>query len=185
METKKTYGFDNMSKDPRTWIFQSATLLSDTQKNIVATELDQFLQKWAAHGTELFAAFEIRYNRFIIIALDEDHSSASGCSIDSMMRLIQKLDDEFSLKLLDRTRVTYKVGDEIRECDANTYRSCLITLPKASVKWKEVGKGRHARAGTLIWLLRKVFLVSSSSQFLSFILMGFPLDFRSIPLVSV
>jgi len=37
---------------------------------------------WTAHNNQLKAKGEIRYNRFLILIVDESQAGASGCSID-------------------------------------------------------------------------------------------------------
>jgi hypothetical protein len=44
--------------------------------------LQAFLENWAAHGTSLVSLIS-KYNRFIILAVDQDVQSATGCSIDA------------------------------------------------------------------------------------------------------
>jgi hypothetical protein len=44
--------------------------------------------KWAAHGTSLVSSYQLKYNRFIILAVDQDVQSATGCSIDASVEFI-------------------------------------------------------------------------------------------------
>jgi hypothetical protein len=44
-------------------------------------------------------------NRFVIIAADEDRLAASGCSIDSSVRFIKQLGQEFNLDFFNRLMV--------------------------------------------------------------------------------
>ena len=57
------------------------------------------------------AGYEIRYNRFIILALDQTLNAASGCSIDASVRFIQQLEQKYKVELLDKMNVSYKQGD--------------------------------------------------------------------------
>jgi hypothetical protein len=61
-----------------------------------------FTSTWAAHGNELMAELNILLDHFIIIALDEQVESASGCSIDKSMRFILDLQKELSISFTNR-----------------------------------------------------------------------------------
>ena len=57
--------------------------------------------------------FNIVENRFVIIAVDETKVSASGCSIDSLYRLIQDIELQLSISLLNRLNVYCVINDKI------------------------------------------------------------------------
>lgn len=115
----------SLSRDARVWIFQSSKLLHGDIRLDISSTLISFLKDWAAHGRALFAAFEIRYDRFIVIGVDEAQAQATGCSIDKLMRTVQALDDKHNLDLLERMKVAYREGEEIKEVDANTFAAML------------------------------------------------------------
>ncbi len=75
--------------------------------------LKNFINDWTAHGSDLKAGFEIKYKRFIIIALDQGHQAASGCSIDASVHYIMSLEKKFNIDLLDKMNVSYKQGEFI------------------------------------------------------------------------
>ena len=97
----------------RIWIYQSDTKLTDDQTVKITKDLETFLTAWTAHGADLKAGFEVKYNRFIVIALDQSMTAASGCSIDSQVRFIQSIQEELGIDLLDKMNVTYYQNDRI------------------------------------------------------------------------
>jgi hypothetical protein len=127
MTTALHPGIDHLSASSRIWIFQSSKLLTNELIEKISEELGQFLSGWAAHGAQLFSGFEILHNRFIIIAVDENHASATGCSIDKLMRLVQRIDNDHKLDLLNRLKVAYVSGSEVLECDVNQFRALLAS----------------------------------------------------------
>ncbi len=104
---------NTLPETSRVWIYQSDTKFSDDQVTKINQDLTSFLEAWTAHGTALKAGFEVKYNRFIIIALDQSQAAASGCSIDSQVRFIQSLQEELEVDLLDKMNVTYYQNDRI------------------------------------------------------------------------
>ncbi|MBT8304989.1 MAG: ABC transporter ATPase [Bacteroidia bacterium] len=105
--------FDKLPDSSRVWIYQANRSLSEKELEEVSGKTKQFLGQWTAHGSNLKAGYEIKYKRFIVIALDEDETSASGCSIDASVNFIQGLEKEYDIDLLDKMNVSYKQGEFI------------------------------------------------------------------------
>ncbi len=105
--------FKNLPDESRIWIYQSNRKLSDTEVEVISSKTNDFLEQWTAHGKDLEAGFEIKYNRFIVIGLNQENASASGCSIDSSVYFIQSLEKEFDVDLMDKMNVTFYNGDFI------------------------------------------------------------------------
>lgn len=123
--TKKTPDISSFEDHTRVWVFQSSKVLTDVDQLEISSILDDFLVKWAAHGADLYAGFEIRFDRFIVIAVDEHRALATGCSIDSMMRVVQQIDQHYKLDLLNRMKVAYRHGEEIMEANVNKFTQLL------------------------------------------------------------
>ena len=83
--------FESLPLESKIWIYQSSRKLSDQECAEVETGLHAFLQKWSAHGTALEASYQLKYNRFIIIAVNQEVQNATGCSIDASVQFIQSV----------------------------------------------------------------------------------------------
>jgi len=105
--------FNDLPETSRVWIYQANRSFSKEELSELKNLLDTFITQWTAHGSGLQAGYDIPYNRFIVIALDQSLTSASGCSIDASVRFIQMLEQKFSLELLDKMNVSYKQGEFI------------------------------------------------------------------------
>ena len=86
----------------RIWIYQSERAFSPQEEELIQTEMDDFLAEWAAHGQALLAQGVILHHRIIVVALDQNHEAASGCSIDSQVRFIQSLGQKLGVDLMNR-----------------------------------------------------------------------------------
>ena len=129
--------FSTLPETSRIWIYQASRGFTPEELAEVRGGLDAFITQWTAHGSELMAGYEIPYNRFIVIGLDQTRASASGCSIDSSVRFIQSLEQKFGLELLDKMNVTYKQGDFIAY--------------KPLVDFKKMAKDRAISANTIVF----------------------------------
>ncbi|WP_374504996.1 ABC transporter ATPase [Flavobacterium sp.] len=105
--------FESLPEESRIWIYQSNRKFSDEEITEIESDLQEFLQNWAAHGTSLESSYQLKYNRFIIIAVNQEVQSATGCSIDASVEFIQSLEKRYNVDLLDKMNVTFKLGEHI------------------------------------------------------------------------
>jgi len=112
--------FEKMADHSKVWIYQSGTVLSESQKNIIEQNTKQFLSRWTAHNMALLASFKIVNNHFLIISVDEDIANASGCSVDGLFRHIQSLETGLHLSLLNRAEIAYEEAGNIHISTLNS-----------------------------------------------------------------
>jgi hypothetical protein len=105
--------FNTAADQSRIWIYAAEHKLTNDQENHILRSISNYLQNWEAHKVPLAAGVTILENHFIVVALDESQNGASGCSIDSLQKLIQNLEKELSISLLNRLNVFCKIEDEI------------------------------------------------------------------------
>ena len=105
--------FDTLPEESRVWIYQSNRSFSDDELTQLKEQLNTFIEAWTAHGKDLEAGYKIVYKRFIVIALNQNLNSATGCSIDSSVRFIQELEQQYNVDLMDKMNVSYKQGEFI------------------------------------------------------------------------
>ena len=105
--------FENLPQESKIWIYQSNRKFSDAEFAAIEIDLKLFLESWEAHGTVLESSFELRYNRFIILAVNQEMQTATGCSIDKSVQFIQNLEKKYDVELLDKMNVTFKLGDHL------------------------------------------------------------------------
>ena len=106
----------NMPSNARVWVYQSVRMLTSAEVDAILIEGKKFVENWSAHGAVLNAGFEIMYDRFIVLCVDEEQAMASGCSIDKSVQFIKQLEQQFGLNLFDRMQVAYKQGEIIHAC---------------------------------------------------------------------
>jgi chemotaxis regulatin CheY-phosphate phosphatase CheZ len=105
--------FEQLPLESKIWIYQSNRKFSEDEVQAIETDLHLFLDSWESHGTGLESSYQIKYQRFIIIAVNQDVQVATGCSIDKSVQFIQQLERKYQVDLLDKMNVTYKTGEHI------------------------------------------------------------------------
>ena len=106
-------GFAQLPADSRVWIFSADRVLSNDQQTQLLASVDGFLAQWGAHDMPLTAGREIRYDRFLFIAVDQQRVGPSGCSVDALVRQMKTLQQELGVELVDHAPVLFRRGDEI------------------------------------------------------------------------
>ena len=115
--------FDLISDSSRIWIYSSDIKLNNQEILYIIEKISNHLKEWKAHDVPLKAAVTIKEGHFLIIALDESQANASGCSIDTLQRLIYEIEKELSLSLLNRLNIFYKVNEEVLSVPLNRLKS--------------------------------------------------------------
>ena len=106
--------FDKLPEDARVWIFAAERALSGEEQARLLAQVDGFIGQWAAHDTPLTAGRELRYDRFLFVAVDQRLAGPSGCSIDALVRQMKGLEQELGVELVDHAPVVFRAGGEIR-----------------------------------------------------------------------
>jgi single-stranded DNA-specific DHH superfamily exonuclease len=129
--------FENLPEDSKIWIYQSNRKFSDDEMADIEKYLVVFLENWAAHGTGLEASYILKYNRFIVIAVNQEVQQATGCSIDASVAFIQGLEQKYQVELLDKMNVTFKNGEHIAH--------------KSLIDFKRMAKEKAVTANTIVF----------------------------------
>jgi hypothetical protein len=129
--------FNTLPGSARIWAYQANRSLTAEELEEIKQSLDRFIEEWTTHGSQLNAGYEIRYNRFIVIGLDQSIMGASGCSIDTQVHFIQSLEKKYDIDLLDRMNVSYKQGEFI------AYKSL--------VDFKKMAKAKSVSKNTIVF----------------------------------
>ncbi|MGJ8592885.1 MAG: ABC transporter ATPase [Aquaticitalea sp.] len=129
--------FSTLPEESRIWIYQANRSFSEDELTEIKSKLDIFIENWTAHGSDLQSGYEIKYKRFIIIALNQDLNKATGCSIDASVHFIQQLEKDYNVDLMDKMNVSYKQGDFI------AYKSLL--------DFKKMAKDKAVSKNTIVF----------------------------------
>ncbi len=113
------------SEHSRVWIYQSDKELTDKQALGLLGLLNKFAAEWTAHNHQLKAKAEVRYNRFLILIVDESQAGASGCSIDKSVNFMKRLEQEFGINLFDRFNFAYREGNEVLSAPRHQFEELL------------------------------------------------------------
>ena len=129
--------FENLPPESKVWIYQSNRKFTEEEWSAIETDLKTFVDSWAAHGTSLEASFQLKYNRFIILAVNQEVQNTTGCSIDSSVQFIQSLEQKYEVDLLDKMNVTFKLGEHVAH--------------KTLIDFKKMAKDKAVTENTIVF----------------------------------
>lgn len=140
------------SENSRVWIYQADRKLNDAETQQLQQQLNSFTQSWTAHNNALKAGAEIRYNRFIVLMVDESQAGASGCSIDKSVNFMKQVEQHYNINLFDRFNLAYRDGSEVLSApraqfedlikhgtinqDTIVFNNLVQTLVELDTKWE-------------------------------------------------
>lgn len=105
--------FDSLDDASRIWIYQSNREFSDNEVLEIKQKIEAFIANWKRHGEDLKASYKIKYNQFIILAVDENFNEVSGCSIDASTHLIKQIENVYQVELFNKMNTAFKDGVHI------------------------------------------------------------------------
>lgn len=117
--------YSDFPNESKIWIYQTDRELMSSEVKQIKEDGAQFVSQWAAHGSQLKAAFDVLHKRFIVLVADETQAAASGCSIDASMKFIKHLEKCFDLNLFDRMQVAYEQDGEVKTADLSSFEQMI------------------------------------------------------------
>ncbi|MFM8513660.1 MAG: hypothetical protein ACKOBI_07970 [Bacteroidota bacterium] len=124
--------FEQLPATARLWVFTSPVPL-DTA--LIHPALQTFVQSWTAHQQDLRASASLSDGYFILLAVDENQTAASGCSIDKATHFVRDLGQSLNLNFLEKRRYFYRNGDQpIHAFDSQTIQAVDHQTMQAAVQ---------------------------------------------------
>ena len=105
--------FDDLPESARVWIFAAERPLTEAEQGRLLSEVDRFIDQWGAHDRPMTAGRELRYDRFLFVAVDQREVGPSGCSIDALVRQMKALELDLGVELVNHAPVLYRHGPAI------------------------------------------------------------------------
>jgi len=106
--------FPQLASDSRVWVYQSNRPFSENEKVQLTEPFKVFVDSWAAHGSKLVADATIIGDYFVVLAVDEKTAMASGCSIDSSVKFIKTIGQQFNIDFFNRLKLVVQKENETK-----------------------------------------------------------------------
>lgn len=114
--------YQNLPANSRIWMYQSERPFTIEETEMISENAKHFINQWTRHGDDLKGSFTIKYNQFLILAVDEGFNNVSGCSIDASVRFVKQLENELHIDLMDKLKVSFKEGNTVSTLQLNEFQ---------------------------------------------------------------
>ena len=118
--------FENLPSHSRVWIYQSDREFTTQEVALISDKAKLFVGQWTKHGSDLQGSFIIKYNQFLILAVDEGFSNVSGCSIDSSVRFVQDVEKALDLDMMNKMNISFKDGGHINSVKMTIFKEFVL-----------------------------------------------------------
>ena len=125
--------FDTLPENSKIWIYQSDRKFYPQEIEEISQKTEAFLSNWSQDNEGISASYQIKYNRFIIFAVDTSNISLSIESIDASVMFIINLQSEYKIELLDKLNVCFKQGEFVQYQELKAFQK-LIKSKSISTK---------------------------------------------------
>lgn len=106
--------FSELPNESRVWLYLANRKLDNTELLFAEEQLSVFLSSWKAHGKNLKCNGAFLFSQYLVLSVDEDIESASGCSIDSSVHFVKSLGAQLNVDFFNRLNVLSLVDNETK-----------------------------------------------------------------------
>ncbi|MCW3125992.1 MAG: transporter ATPase [Bacteroidetes bacterium] len=114
--------FAHLPHSARVWVYQADRAFAPSESAQIAQEIKTFVSQWLAHKAKVIGDGELLFDRFVILAADEEKLQVSGCSIDSTVRFIKELGTKYNVNFFDRFYTCYIQDREVKGLDFESFK---------------------------------------------------------------
>lgn len=116
----------NFSNQSKVWIYQSNRLFSISEALEIEAILSEFVSNWKSHGAPVKGFANLFFGQFIVLMADETNTTVGGCSTDSSVHTIKKIEQLFKVDLFNRQNLAFYIKDKVQ----------LLPLAQINYAWE-------------------------------------------------
>jgi hypothetical protein len=105
---------EDFNDNSRVWIYQSSRIFSDDEVLHIKEMLRDLVANWKSHGIPVKGYANLFFDQFIILMADEMATGVSGCSIDSSVRIIGQIEQQFKVEMFNWQSLAFIVNDKVQ-----------------------------------------------------------------------
>lgn len=117
--------FDDLPDNSKIWIYQSNRKFYAQELDVIIDKVKTFLNQWTNNDESIKASYQIKYDRFILIAADTSHLTLTVDAIDQSVAFIIELQSTYDIELLDKLNVCFKQGEHVQYKDLKTFQKLV------------------------------------------------------------
>src|SRR5258706_11004911 len=104
----------DFNDNSKVWIYQSSRFFAISEALQIEDMLNELVANWKSHGVPVKGYANLFFGQFIILMADEEATGVSGCSIDSSVRIIQQIGQQFNVDIFNWQSLAFIVNDKVQ-----------------------------------------------------------------------
>ncbi|PHQ56743.1 MAG: ABC transporter ATPase [Lutibacter sp.] len=117
--------FKQIPGEAKLWIFPSSRKFYPQEIVELKERITAFLTEWDDQEIVIKCSYSLKYDRFIVITVDDSKNSLSLQAHDLLITFIQELENIFDLILMDKINVCYKQGEYVQYKDLKDFKKMI------------------------------------------------------------
>lgn len=117
--------FNKIPKQAKVWVFPASRKFYPQEIDGLKERIEDFLNDWDDQEISISCSYLLKYDRFIIISVDDSKNSLSLQAHDLLITFIQELEKVFDIVLMDKINVCYKQGEFVQYKDIKDFKKMM------------------------------------------------------------
>jgi len=117
--------FNEIPNLSKLWVFPSSRKFYPQEIDALKSSVEDFLSNWTNNGEPINCSYQLKYDRFIIITVDDSDISLSLQAHDELTTLILGLETKYDVILLDKINVCFKQGQFVQYKDLIEFKKMM------------------------------------------------------------
>ena len=116
---------ENFHDSSKVWIYQSNRMFLLSEALEIETMLENFCTQWKSHGCAVKGFATLLFGQFIVLMADESETEVGGCSTDSSIHLIKKIEEKMNVSLLNRQLLAFYSKNKIQTIPLSQFQYAI------------------------------------------------------------
>ncbi|WP_299521894.1 ABC transporter ATPase [uncultured Lutibacter sp.] len=117
--------FKQLPDEAKLWVFPSSRKFYPQEIAGIKEKIEEFLLEWDDQGILIRSSYQLEYDRFIVIAVDDSLNSLSLEAHNILITFIQELEKTLEVVLMDKMNVCYKQGEFVQYKDLIEFKKMM------------------------------------------------------------
>jgi hypothetical protein len=117
--------FNLLSEEAKIWIYPSSRKFYAHEIDEIELKIKNFVSSWKKETTNFKCSYQFLYNRFIIIAAEDETFSVTNLDMDSQVEFIIGLQNIYKVSLLDKMNVCFKQGEYVQYKELKDFKQLV------------------------------------------------------------
>jgi hypothetical protein len=117
--------FNDIPNWCKLWVYPSSRKFYEQEIQGLKERIEIFLNQWSEENESFNCAYELKYNRFIIITVDDTEKAITTKAHNNLAAFIVSLEKHYEITLLDKINVCYKQGEFVQYKDLIEFKKMM------------------------------------------------------------